>query len=271
MIGRLTISHTAVAVAVTLIVVAGTAVAASQITGNDIQNGSVRLNDLSEKAQNVLQGRGAQGPQGERGPEGPAGTNGAPGAAGQPGEDGDPGPPGPPGSPGSPAPGTAFAGASDDPVSLTTDGAGNPATIALLPISGLGSEAVNGGGPVIDVTSEDAIPQPLARDGVVTRMTARASTRTALSLVGTTVDLSAQLWSAPPSSNFFTPIPGAQVTLTGYTGVIPIGSVLTGQTTGLSIPVTADTQLVMVISAQASGVSLVQNVTANVSTGATVQ
>lgn len=57
--------------------IAGSAGAASLITGSNIKDGSIGLKDLSRSARRAL--KGARGPQGAKGP---AGTNGAPGGPG---------------------------------------------------------------------------------------------------------------------------------------------------------------------------------------------
>jgi Collagen triple helix repeat (20 copies) len=86
------ITHLAVGVGALVIGVAATATAAKLITSGDIKNGTIKLKDLSGKAQDSLKGQagpagpaGATGPQGPQGPGGSAGangTNGTPGAAG---------------------------------------------------------------------------------------------------------------------------------------------------------------------------------------------
>ena len=89
-----------------------------------------------------------------------------------------------------------------------------------------------------------------------------------MSLVATTITVQAQLYSSPTPDNTFTPIPGAVVTLVpSLTGVISIGSVSNGTTTGLSIPVTDQTRLMVVFSASATGISTTNTITAFTSAG----
>ncbi len=58
----------------------------------------------------------------------------------------------------------------------------------------------------------------------------------ALSLVGSTVTITAQLYSSTVPNNLFTPIPGAIVTLApSLTGILSIGNISNGITTGLNI------------------------------------
>lgn len=80
----------------------------------------------------------------------------------------------------------------------------------------------------------------MARDIIITSITAYFSTTAALSLVGTTVTLTAQLYQSTTPGNIFTPIAGAIVILAPpLTGVLSIGTISSGITTGLSIPMTA--------------------------------
>jgi hypothetical protein len=52
--------------------------------------------------------------------------------------------------------------------------------------------------------------------------------------------------------------------------VLPIGTVSSGAVTGLSIPVTAETRLMMIYSITVAGTSLVQTVTGFASAGVNV-
>jgi BclB C-terminal domain-containing protein len=84
-------------------------------------------------------------------------------------------------------------------------------------------------------------------------------------------DDAAQLWESTTPNNTYTPVPGALVTLAPpLTGVVAIGSISNGQTTGLAIPVTTGTNAIMVISATATGISLVDSVPINVSTSVSI-
>jgi hypothetical protein len=57
------------------------------------------------------------------------------------------------------------------------------------------------------------VPQIVPQSETITAITAYFSTSTALSLIGSTVTLQAQIYESAPQSNLFTPIPGAVVTL----------------------------------------------------------
>jgi BclB C-terminal domain-containing protein len=89
-----------------------------------------------------------------------------------------------------------------------------------------------------------------------------------MALVGTAVTVTAQLYESSTPDDTFTAIPGATVTLSpAFTGVLAIGTITNGTTTGLSIPVTDQTRLMVVFSATAAGVSLIQTVTAYTDAG----
>ena len=89
MIHRSTLRRSGSAVAVGVLAFAivggGTATAARLITGENIQDGTIEVLDLSEDAVDELQVPGPQGktgPAGETGPQGPKGDTGAPGLTG---------------------------------------------------------------------------------------------------------------------------------------------------------------------------------------------
>lgn len=84
----------------------------------------------------------------------------------------------------------------------------------------------------------------------------------------TLYSIRAQLYVSNTPNNVFTPIPGAIVNLSpALSGTISIGTISNGITTGLSIPVTAQSRLLMVYSAQASGLSLINTVVGYASAG----
>jgi BclB C-terminal domain-containing protein len=130
-------------------------------------------------------------------------------------------------------------------------------------------------GATIDLTGGPGLLTNLAfsvpRDGTITSIAAYFSTTVALALVGTTVTLTAQLYSSTTPDNTFAPIPGAIVTLAPpLTGVVAIGTISSGLTTGLAIPVTAETRLLMVFTATAAGVTLINTVAGYASAGVAI-
>ncbi|GAB1157588.1 hypothetical protein YWY31_36130 [Paenibacillus illinoisensis] len=202
---------------------------------------------------------GAPGTTGVTGATGAPGTTGVTGATGAPGTTGVTGVTGATGAPGSTgATGAAGAGAiipyaSGLPVSLTTVLGGLLNTSSLV---GFGNSAsgvsVNGG--IIDLTGAAGTLLNFAfsasRAGTITSLAAYFSTTAGLSLVGSTITITAQLFRSSTPNNSFTAVPGAVVTLTpSLTGVLALGTISSGLTTGLSIPVAASDRLLMVFSA----------------------
>lgn len=86
------------------------------------------------------------------------------------------------------------------------------------------------------------------RDGTITSIYAFFSTTVALSLVGTSVNVQAQLFKAASNSNSFTPISGPTVTLLpSLTGIISTGSTSNGASTGFNTAVHAGDRLMLVL------------------------
>jgi BclB C-terminal domain-containing protein len=140
------------------------------------------------------------------------------------------------------------------PTTLTTVLGGLLNTSTVLPLSGQGAGSpftVAGG--TLDLTGGPGIVTGggiFARDITLTDMQAAFSTTTAVTLVGSTVTITAQLYTSPACNNVYTAVPGALVTLAPpLTGVLAVGTIATGSTTGLAIPITAGTCAVNVVSA----------------------
>ena len=226
---------------------------------------------------------GATGEDGATGPTGPTGVTGATGPTGltgATGEDGATGPTGPTGSTG-PTGATGEDGASAIipfasglPVSLTTIAGGLVGTPAFI---GFGSSApgISIIGNTIDLTNPSGTLTNFAftmpRDGVITSIDVFFSTTAALSLVGSTITIEAKLYESIAPNNTMTVVPGTTVTLTpSLTGVISIGTISKGILTGLNINVPAGTRLMLVLTARASGLSLVNTVAGYVSAGVAI-
>lgn len=94
----------------------------------------------------------------------------------------------------------------------------------------------------------------MPRDGIITSISAYFSTTTQLNLGGgLAINIIAQLYESNPPTNTFTAIPGAFVILQPIlTGTVLSGTPFHNIHTGLNIPVTAETRLLMVFSANAS-------------------
>jgi BclB C-terminal domain-containing protein len=141
--------------------------------------------------------------------------------------------------------------ASGVPVTPTTVLGGLLNTSSVI---GFGNSAsgVSVMGGIIDLTGAPGTNLDFAfsapRNGTITSLSAYFSTTTGLSLIGSTITLTAQLYQSTAPNNSFTAVPGATVTLApALTGILAMGAISSGTTTGLNIPVTAGTRLILVI------------------------
>lgn len=188
---------------------------------------------------------GATGPTGPRGPTGATGATGATGPTGATGATG---------PTGSSAPGAIIPYASGSTVTMTTQGDGSVDTGAII---GFG-DSTSGVGltlGTINTTNISDFAFSMPRSGTITSLAAFFSTTVMESLVGFTVDVQAQIYTSTTPNNIFTPVPGAQVTLSPpLSGIVSTGTVLNGIVTNLNIPVTDQTRVLIVFSATATGV-----------------
>lgn len=229
------------------------------------------------------------GPTGPTGPTGPvgaagiAGTTGATGAtgpagigttgpAGPTGASGDTGPTGPAGPTGA-SPIIPYASGTTISISsiAPTGGAGHAALIGFGNNISLTADL----GSTINLAGEGAINMAFSspRAGWITDIAAFFSTATALNLTDTNVTIHAQLYRSPGPApdNFFSPIENATVTLApALTGNIIGGTVSSGIVSGLSIPVTAGTRILFVLTATASGATLANTITGYASGGVSI-
>jgi len=161
------------------------------------------------------------------------------------------------------------------PVTLTTVLGGLAGTNALV---GFGSSAagVSVLGGTIDLTGAAGTLLNFAfsvpRAGTITSLAGYFSNTLSLALVGSTVTIQAQLYRSTTPNNTFTAVPGATVTLApGLTGIVSLGQTANGVTSGLNIPVNAQDRLLLVFSATASGLSLLNTVVGYASAGLTIK
>lgn len=158
--------------------------------------------------------------------------------------------------------------ASGTPATMTTVLGGVANTGAAL---GFGASASNifALGGLIDGTLIDNMAFSIPRDGVITSLSGSFSNTIALNLLASTVTITGQLYQASAGTNVFTVIPGATVTLSpSLTGILAIGSGTSGITTGLSIPVTAGTKLLLVFSANVTaGIDAATVIAGHISAG----
>ncbi|RPK30796.1 exosporium glycoprotein BclB-related protein [Paenibacillus xylanexedens] len=244
-------------------------VGAAGTTGAAGNTGATGATGAAGPAGGATGATGAAGVTGDTGAAGIAGVTGATGATGIAGVTGSTGITGATGS------GAIIPFASGGPAILTTVAGGLVGTTSLI---GFGSSATGISiiGGTLDLTG--TLVGPLInfafsapRDGVITSIAAYFSTTAALTLVGSTVTITAQLFSSPAPNNAFTAAPGALVTLAPpLTGLIALGSISNGITTGLAIPVTAETRLLLVFSATATGLTLLNTVVGYASGGVNI-
>ncbi|MBG9733607.1 exosporium glycoprotein BclB-related protein, partial [Paenibacillus alvei] len=211
------------------------------------------------------------GATGTTGATGATGTTGATGATGATGVTGATGAAGVTGATGSSA---IIPLASGVPVLLTTLAGGLAGTGGLI---GFGNSAptTSALGATIDLTGAAGLLLNMAfsmpRNGIITSISAYFSTTAALSLIGATATIQAQLWQSTTPNNIFTPIPGAIVTLApSLSGVVAIGTISHGVTSGLAIPVTTETRLLMVFSVTTTGLALGTTVAGYASAGVAI-
>ncbi|MCY9530350.1 hypothetical protein M5X04_13580 [Paenibacillus alvei] len=247
----------------------------NQSVRNTIQDLTKKEFLLQNKLDSILSTPISVGPTGPTGPTGPStgvtGTTGATGAIGATGATGATGVTGVTGAPGT---GAIIPFASGVPVLLTTLAGGLVGTGGLI---GFGNSAptVSALGATIDLTGAAGLLLNMAfsmpRNGIITSISAYFSTTIALSLIGATATIQAQLWQSTTPNNTFTPIPGAIVTLApALTGILAIGAISHGVTTGLAIPVTTETRLLMVFSVTTTGLTLGTTVAGYASAGVAI-
>jgi BclB C-terminal domain-containing protein len=142
---------------------------------------------------------------------------------------------------------------------------------------GNSASSISALGGTIDITGTILGPLinfafSVPRDGTITSISAFFSTTVALALVATTVTITAQLYTSSTPDNTFVPVPGALVTLAPpLTGVVGLGTISNGITTGLAIPVTEEDRLLLVFTITSAGVTLLNTVVGYASAGVTIE
>jgi BclB C-terminal domain-containing protein len=216
----------------------------------------------------VLSLRGPRGRRGARGPKGATGATGATGLQGVTGATGAAGATGATGATGA----ILMSGSGPTASTMTTTAGGLVGTVSELPPEGT---SVNNGvtptGGNIDATDSPNEAESMPRNGTITSMSAYISTNVAESLVGSTLTITAQLYESTTPNDIFAPVPGATVTLApAFTGVLPVGTIANGTTTGLAIAVTNQTRLMVVFSATATGVALINTISGYTGAGISI-
>ncbi len=106
------------------------------------------------------------------------------------------------------------------------------------------------------------------RDGTITSLAGFFSATAAITLLGN-VQVELQLYSAPPTSNTFTPV-GTPLLLTPAFTIITIGTTASGLS-AQAIPVTAGDKILLVVSTNTLGLSLASTIAGFVSAGITFE
>jgi BclB C-terminal domain-containing protein len=151
-------------------------------------------------------------------------------------------------------------------------------TVSLL---GFGSSAI--GVTLIDGNTVSLSGTPglllnmafsMPRDGTLTGITAYFSLVTGvlgLLLDESIVTIIAQVYTSPTPDNTFTAVPGAFVVLTPtLTGTLFTGAISFGSNTELSIPLTAQTRVLVVFSITSEDLAIIVPVTGYASAGLTI-
>lgn len=167
--------------------------------------------------------------------------------------------------------------ASGLPVVMTTlvSGLAGTSSVVGFGSSATGISVLNGG--IIDLTGAGGTALNYAfsapRSGIITSLSAYFSTALALPLlIGSTITVTAQLYRSSGPDNIFTALPGASVTLApALTGIVILGAVSNGITSGLNIEVNAQDRLLLVFSMNASGTTIITSVSGYASAGLSIK
>ena len=181
---------------------------------------------------------------------------------------------GPTGPTGPEAAGAIIPFASGLPVGLTTIIGGLAGTPALIGF-GTSAELLTVLGATIDLTGSTGLLYNLSfsvpRDGIITSIAGYFSVVIGLTVLSTDITIRAQLYRSTTPDNVFSPIAGAFVDLAPTLGgVISIGDISSGINDGLSIPVNSGDRLLLVFSATATGVNLLNAITGYASGGVNI-
>ncbi len=191
-------------------------------------------------------GTGNTGSSGTSGPTGPTGLTGPVGVTGSTGSTGNTGNTGVTGAAGT---GSAIF-MSGGPAVLTTTAGGGSGESEILPLSGQLEETNN---------STEAASQIVPTNLTFTALRGQIVNKIPLSLVGTTVTVSAQLWRSSGGG----PLSGTALNCAAsppFTGVIGTGTTATFECTGFSVPFAAGDRGFVRVSAEAAGISLINTV-----------
>ncbi|HHW25693.1 MAG TPA: hypothetical protein GXX22_09605, partial [Clostridiales bacterium] len=160
---------------------------------------------------------------------------------------------GPPGPEGPPGPGAIIPLASGTPAQATTTLGGIANTSSSIGF-GFNVPGIIVLGNEINLLNLSNTAFIVPRDSTLEGVFAFFSVTAALALVGSEVTVSVRVFESTTPDNAFTEIAAAATPLTPtLTGLISVGDILTGSTTGIGYPLTAGTRLLVVVSAEVTG------------------
>lgn len=161
--------------------------------------------------------------------------------------------------------------ASGAPIIMTSI-AGGAVGIPSMIGFGNGELALSNLTPTINIQGINSMAFSVPRDGTITAIAAYFSTTAALALLDSTVTVLVQLYESTTPDDNFSLIVGSDVTLAPpLTGLlVPAGTVSSGLVTGLSLPVTAGSRLLLVYSITSTGVTLINTVSGVASAGVSI-
>lgn len=109
------------------------------------------------------------------------------------------------------------------------------------------------------------------RAGTITSVSAffSATAATVLSF-GTSLNIKAQLYNALAGTNIFLPVPGGEVTLPPLSGLVTIGTVVQGTSSGLNVTVNTGDRLMMVYSCTETGGVIASTLIGHASAGVSI-
>ena len=229
-------------------------------------------------------GTGTVGPQGDVGPQGPVGLTGAAGPTGDTGLTGPVGPVGPTGQTGPAGPqgdlgpagpagadgagGMALMMGSAFDAKATTDSGGLAGQVIVLPLQGALTSPASY--PLVSGTIDGVVTphgQVFPTDIIISEIAMHATITDPLVLIGTTITLQAQVYVAPFGSNTGTAVAGLTCgAQPGLAGAVASGTTVTCLANGLDIAIPSQSRAWMVVSATATGLSLVNTINMQVST-----
>lgn len=210
---------------------------------------------------------GLTGVTGATGPTGPTGSQGIQGVTGTTGATGVTGPTGATGATGTSGASMLLSNASSASMATTLGGLNN--TSAVLPLAGMVATAdtttISGGVPANYLGDMQILPV----DVTLGSLSVNFVTSNSMTLVGTTLTMSAQLYKVPNGTTTATAVPGFSCTLApAFTGVLAPGTLTSCLATGLTGVFTAgDSGFVVVTPTITAGLDSAVSVQGKVSVG----